>query len=292
MASRYRQFGAKGQGMRIGVVAPARTVTRESAVRMAAFMALTYPAHEIVFHPQCFLEAGHFAGTDAQRSAAFLEFANDSAFDAIWFARGGYGSNRILETAMPQLGPAANHKTYIGFSDMGFMLGALYARRIGRVAHGSMASGLGNNDVGRAEGWVLGWLIDGDKRGLEPGLADGRPAAAFNLAILTALIGTKYLPDLTDHVLYIEEVDEPLYRIDRMLFTMAHATQLKGIAGIRLGAVSSVKDNGEKDGNYSFGETIEQMILRWTGEMGVPYLGRAEIGHVALNRVVPFGLQS
>jgi muramoyltetrapeptide carboxypeptidase len=60
------------------------------------------------------------------------------------------------------------------------------------------------------------------------------------------MIGTKWLPDLTDHVLMIEEVDEPLYRIDRMLFQMAHATQLKGIAGVRLGAVSEVKDNGDR----------------------------------------------
>jgi muramoyltetrapeptide carboxypeptidase len=276
--------------MRIGVVAPARTVSRESALRLSAFMALTYPDHEIVFHPQCFMEQGHFAGPDAVRARAFLEFANDTGFDAIWFARGGYGSNRILEAVMPQLNVAAGHKTYIGFSDMGFMLGALYARRIGRQAHGSMASSLGKNDKGDSAGWVLGWLIDGDKRGLEPSLADGRPAAAFNLSILNAIIGTKYLPDLTDHVLMIEEVDEPLYRIDRMLFQMAHATQLKGIAGIRLGAVSAVKDNGEADGSYDFGETIDEMIVRWCREMGVPYLGRAEIGHVELNKVVPFGV--
>jgi len=259
-------------------------------LRLSAFMALTYPDHEIVFHPQCFIEYGHFAGPDEVRARAFLEYANDPAFDAIWFARGGYGSNRILEAVMPQLGTAAGHKTYIGFSDMGFMLAALYARRIGRQAHGSMASSLGRNDKGDSTGWVLGWLIDGDKRGLEPSLADGRPAAAFNLSILNAIIGTKYLPDLTDHVLMIEEVDEPLYRIDRMLFQMAHATQLKGIAGVRLGAVSAVKDNGEAEGNYSFGESIDQMIVRWCREMGVPYLGRAEIGHVEMNRVVPFGV--
>jgi len=276
--------------MRIGVVAPARTVSRESSLRLAAFMALTYPDHDIVFHPQCYLEAGHFAGTDDQRAAAFLEFANDSLFDAIWFARGGYGSNRILENVMPQLGPAAKHKTYIGFSDMGFMLGALYARRIGRQAHGAMASSLGRDDKGDSAGWVLGWLIDNDKSGFEPSLADGRPAAAFNLSILAAMIGTKWLPDLTDHVLMIEEVDEPLYRIDRMLFQMAHATQLRGIAGVRLGAVTAVKDNGDGDARYSFGETIDQIIVRWCREMGVPYLGRAEIGHVEMNRVVPFGV--
>jgi muramoyltetrapeptide carboxypeptidase len=271
--------------MRIGVVAPARSIRRESSLRTAAFMALTYPQHEILFHPQCFYDAGHFAGTDAQRADAFLEFANDPAIDAIWFARGGYGSNRILEAVMPRLGPAARHKSYVGFSDMGFLLGALYAARIGRQAHGAMASSIGIDDKGDSAAWVLGWLIDGDRRGLEPGLADGRPAAAFNLAILTSMIGTKWLPDLTDHVLYIEEVDEPLYRIDRMLFQMAHATQLKGIAGIRLGQVTAVQEN-----DPPFGETIDQMILRWCAEMGVPYLGRAEIGHVENNRVVPFGL--
>jgi muramoyltetrapeptide carboxypeptidase len=271
--------------MRIGVVAPARTVSRESSLRLAAFMALTYPAHEIVFHPQCYLTEGHFAGSDAVRASAFLEFANDSAFDAIWFARGGYGSNRILDMVMPKLNAAAGHKTYMGFSDMGFLLGALYARRIGRSVHASMASSLGRNDTGESTGWALGWLIDKDRRALEPSLAGGRPAAAFNLAILSAMVGTKWVPDLTDHVLMLEEVDEPLYRIDRMFFQLAHATQLRGIAGIRLGQVTSVVNN-----DVPFGETVEQIAQRWCRDMGVPYLGRAEIGHVELNRVVPFGL--
>src|SRR3954471_9307234 len=117
--------------MRIGVVAPARPVRREGSARMAALMALTYPAHEIVFHPQCYLEDGHFAGSDDVRAAAFLEFANDPGFDAIWFARGGYGSNRILHKVMGNLAPAASAKSYCGYSDTGFLLGAFYARRIG-----------------------------------------------------------------------------------------------------------------------------------------------------------------
>ena len=252
---------------------------------MAAFMALTYPQHEIVFHPQCYLTEGHFAGSDEVRAAAFLEYANDPAIHAIWFARGGYGSNRILERVMPHLGPAARTKTYMGYSDMGFLLGALYARRIGFPCHASMASSMGKNDSGEDAGWALGWLIDKDKRALEPTLLDGRPAAAFNLSILTAMIGSPWLPDLTDHVLMIEEVGEPTYRVDRMLFTMAHATQLKGIAGVRLGAISDTVRN-----DVDFGESDEFMINRWCREMGVPYLGRAEIGHVKLNRVVPFGV--
>jgi muramoyltetrapeptide carboxypeptidase len=173
----------------------------------------------------------------------------------------------------------------MGFSDMGFLLGALYARRIGSPVHASMASAMGKNDTGEAPGWALAWLIDRDKRALEPTLLDGKPAAAFNLSILTAIIGTPWMPDLTDHVLMIEEVGEPMYRVDRMLFTMAHATQLKGVAGVRLGAISDVVNN-----DVDFGETGEFMMHRWCKEMGVPYLGRCEIGHVELNRVVPFGV--
>ncbi len=270
--------------MRIAVVAPGRPISKANAARVSAFMALTYPAHDIVFHPQCFLSHGHFAGTDYQRAAAFLEMANDSAFDAVWFARGGYGSNRILSRVMPELGPAARNKAYLGFSDMGFLLGALYAAGIGRPIHAAMPINLGSDDAGESIGWALAWLIDRDRRALEPNL-DGRPAAAFNLAILNAMIGTQYRPDLTDHVLMIEEVSEPLYRFDRMFFTVAHATQLKGIAGIRLGAVTDVQEN-----NPPFAETPEQIAQRWCAEMDVPYLGRAEIGHIALNRVVPFGV--
>ena len=271
--------------MRIAVCAPARPIDPIVEPRLKALAAITFPEVEIVFHPQCFVEDGHFAGSDAVRAAAFLEFANDPAFDAIWFARGGYGSNRILHAVMPQLGPAATHKHYLGYSDMGFMLAALYARRIGRPAHGPMPSEVSRKDDAAHDVMrSLAWLVRADRAGLEPSL-DGRPAAAFNLSILSALIGTPWLPDLTDHVLMIEEVSEPLYRIDRMLSQIAHATQLKGIAGIRLGRITDVQPNVPE-----FGETPEQMIARWCGEMGAPYLGRADIAHDAQNKVVPFGV--
>lgn len=270
--------------MRIGVVAPAKGLDRATAARAEAFVALTFPAVELVVHSQCFLSEGHFAGSDAKRASAFLEFANDPAIDAIWFARGGYGSNRILDSVMPALGPAARHKAYLGYSDCGFLLGALYARRIGRSVHAPMVIDIdrvgGDVTVARA----LAWLTRSDRSVLEPSLAD-RPAAAFNLAILAAMIGTPWLPDLADHILLIEEVSEPLYRIDRLLFQMAHATQLKGISGIRLGTVLDIQPN-----DPPWSETLETMMTRWSREMGVAYLGHAAIGHDTDNRVVPFGL--
>lgn len=270
--------------MRIAVVAPARAIKEDVAARVLAFAAIAFPAVDLVIDPQCFAVSGHFAGPDELRAETFLRYANDPAFDAIWFARGGYGSNRILDEIMPALQPAAYRKRYVGYSDMGFMLGALYARRVGRVAHGpmliDMGSGKGDHTVTRS----LDWLTGGS-RGLEPGL-DMRPAAAFNLSILTAMIGTPWLPDLTDHVLLIEEVGEPHYRVDRMLWQMSQATQLNGIAGLRLGAFSGMVDN-----TPDFGEAVEPMFRRWAGEMGVPYLGTARVGHTSDNWVVPFGLK-
>jgi muramoyltetrapeptide carboxypeptidase len=270
--------------MRIGICAPARPIDRIVEAKLTALAAISFPDVDLVFHPQCYASDGHFAGPDAVRAAAFLELANDPAFDAVWFARGGYGSNRLLGSVMPRLGPAARHKTFLGYSDNGFLLSALYARRIGRPVHGPMPSEVNRPDGGACVSRSLAWLSSGARDVLEPGLG-ARPAAAFNIAILDALVGTPWLADLADHVLCLEEIDEPMYRIDRMFFTIAHATQLKGIAGIRLGMIKGVPEN-----DPPWKGTAEEMAARWCGEMGVPYLGRATIGHDAANRVVPFGV--
>ena len=278
-----------GQGpgrrtIRIGVLAASSRANAEAIPKIVAYAAATFPGVELVFHPQCTETDGHFAGSDFRRAEAFLEFANDPAFDALWFLRGGYGANRILAMVMPHLKRAAHHKAYVGYSDVGFLLGALYARRIGRPVHGPMVSDINRHDGEATVARTLGWLARGDRAGLEPGL-NGQPSAAFNLTILTSLIGTPWLPDLTDHVLIVEEVSEPMYNVDRMLFKLANATQLKGIAGLRLGAVTAVQEN-----DPSWGETLDYMMVRWSRDMDVPYLGRAEIGHTQSNHVVPFGI--
>jgi muramoyltetrapeptide carboxypeptidase len=270
--------------MRIGVLAASSVANPDVIAPVSAFAAITYPELSLVFHPQCYTQDGHFAGSDAVRAAAFLEYANDPAFDAIWFLRGGYGSNRILGAVLPQLNEAARRKTYMGYSDVGFLLGALYARRIGHPVHGPMASDIRRRDGDQTVARALGWFARRDRAGLEPGL-DGRPAAAFNLSILAALIGTPYLPDLADHVLIVEEVSEAAYAIDRMLFTLGNATQLRSIAGVRLGAVTDVTPN-----EPAWNETLEAMATRWCRDLGVPFLGRAEVGHTQANHVVPFGL--
>src|SRR4051794_34246698 len=106
--------------MRIAVVAPSCPLTPEAAQRVQA-IADARSDCEIAIHPQCFLSDGHFAGPDDKRLAALREVMADPSVDAVWFARGGYGSNRIAEAALMDLPAAASGKTYLGYSDAGFL---------------------------------------------------------------------------------------------------------------------------------------------------------------------------
>lgn len=266
---------------RIAICAPATPITREAARRVTAFAAAEFPDLVLDFHDQCFAVEGHFAGPDSVRLAALLDCANDPSTHAVWFARGGYGSNRIAQAAVDALTAAAGNKAYLGFSDCGFVLAALYKAGIGRPAHGPMAGGImaagGEQSVRRALSWFAG-----SDEGLEPTL-DERPAVAFNLITLAALTGTSLMPDLTGHVVIVEEVAEHLYAIDRLFFHLA--AHLRGIAGLRLGMITAVPEN-----DRPFGSEVEDIARHWCAVGGFPYLGRADVGHDPANRIVPFGL--
>jgi muramoyltetrapeptide carboxypeptidase len=266
---------------RIAICAPATPITRDVAERVTALAEARFPDLQLAFHDQCFAVDGHFAGPDAVRLAALLDCANDPACDAVWFAKGGYGSNRIAEDALAGMGLAAREKAFLGYSDCGFILAGLYRHGIGRPAHGPMPLDVRRDGGEAAVGRALAWL-SGERIGLEPGL-DQRPAAAFNLMTLAALIGTPLMPDLSGHVVIVEEVSEHLYAIDRLFFHIAG--QLGDVAGLRLGTVSAVPDN-----DRPFGSEAEDIARFWCARAGIPYLGRAQIGHDAANMIVPFGL--
>jgi muramoyltetrapeptide carboxypeptidase len=270
--------------MRIAVVAPSSRFSAEAAARVTAIAARAQPGVELHFHPQCFLTHNHFAGTDAERADALVEMANDPAMDAIWFARGGYGSCRIAEAALARLGPAARAKAWLGYSDAGFLLAGLYRAGFARIAHGPMPQDVMRDGGEAAVERALAWLAASAPSALEPGLQPGRNHAAFNITVLGMLLGTPLEPDLSGHILLLEEVSEHLYAIDRALFHLAASPALQRVAGIRLGRVNDVKPN-----DPDFGESAETIARRWCERYDIAWLGRAEIGHDSANRVVPFG---
>lgn len=272
------------RGMRIGVVAPSTPIERRVAEQVTALAAAHHPGLEIVFHPQCFIVHKHFAGVDAVRAQAFLEVANDPGFDALWHGRGGYGSNRIAEALVPELSAAAREKTYIGYSDAGFVLGALYRTGFERLVHAPMPADIKRQGGEAAVLRVLDWFAAGATDGLEPSLGGSAPVAAFNITVFSHMLGTALEPDLSDHVLMLEDVSEHTYRTDRALFHITSSPNVRRVAGIRLGRCTLVPEN-----DPDFGETEEEVARFWCQRAGIDFLGRADIGHDVDNKIVPFG---
>lgn len=272
----------KKPATRIIVVAPANTVRRDTEAKVKAIAAARWGTRaDIVFHPQCFLSEGHFAGPDAVRSAAFLEAANDPAFDAVWFGRGGYGSARLDDSVYRKLGPAARRKIYLGYSDLGFVLARLDRLKIGAPAHGPHPSDIHRDGGAAAVERALAFLIDRDLSGVEPHARTG--ALALNLTVLSHLLGTRAEPDFTGRVLMIEDVAEHHYRIDRALFHVTSSRAVRRAAGLMLGRISEIPAN-----DPPFQQTEEEIIRYWCARSGLAYLGRADIGHDADNKIAPF----
>jgi muramoyltetrapeptide carboxypeptidase len=270
--------------MRIGVVAPSTPIEPAVAERVTSLAAATHPEAELRFHPQCFLTHRHFAGDDRTRLEALVEAANDPGLDAIWFARGGYGSCRIAEAAIARFDAAARDKIYLGYSDAGFLLAGLYKAGFPNLAHGPMPQDVKRDGGDAAIVRALDWLIHRSAAALEPNIDGAAPVAAFNLTVLSQLLGTPLEPDLGRHVLMLEEVSEHTYRTDRAMFHIVGNLAGAGIAGIRLGRCSLVPEN-----DPDFGESEEAVVRYWCDRSGIPWLGLADIGHDADNRVVPFG---
>ena len=272
--------------LRIGVVAAGSRIEPATAGRILNLASHIYAgrAPEIVFHPQCFRASGHFAGEDAVRAEAFLDVANDADVDALWFARGGYGSGRLAERILPGLRDVARAKLYLGYSDAGALLATLYRAGFKHLAHGPMPS-----DIARPEGELavrrsLAFLVDRAPESLEPTASSSRATAAFNLTVLSHLMGTPFEPDLSDHVLMLEEVGEHMYRIDRCFLHLTGTPGIRRVAGIKLGRCSAIPPNQPE-----FGASEEEVAKYWCERTGIPYLGRADIGHDIDNKVVPFG---
>ena len=264
--------------MRIAVVAPSCPLKPEAAEAVQAIVAARGDC-ELIIHPQCFLSDGHFAGPDEARLTALREVMADASIDAVWFARGGYGSNRIAEAALADLPAAARGKLYAGYSDAGFLHAGLHKAGVSAVwapmPQDVLRSG-GEAAVNRA----LDWIVRRDEAALEPAL-DG-PAMAFNLTVLSNLLGTSLEPDFTGVDLLIEDVGEQLYRTDRTMFHVTASPAVRKVRQIRLGRISDILPNERE-----FRGEAEEIVEDWCRRSGIAFGGRADIGHDAHNRVVP-----
>lgn len=261
--------------MKVAVVAPACPLDPSVPDRIAP---LIPHGMRVEVHPQCFANCGHFAGPDEERLAALVEVANDPSVDAVWFARGGYGSNRIAEAALDRFASAAGDKIYLGYSDLGFVLAGLQARGIGRPVHGPMPADIKRDGGDAAVARSFAYLA-------KPSEAP-EPQMAFNMVVLSHLLGTPLEPDFAGRTLMLEEVDEHHYRIDRSLFHITASENVRSVRGIKLGRCAVTAN----DRPFFAGDGDDEALVKdWCGRAQIPYRGRADIGHDVGNAVVPFG---
>jgi muramoyltetrapeptide carboxypeptidase len=174
----------------------------------------------------------------------------------------------------------------MGYSDAGFLLAGFYKAGLD-VAWGPMPQDALRGDHGLHEGTAainraLDWLVRRDPAALEPDLK--APAMAFNLTVLSNLLGTVLEPDFTGVDLLVEDVSEHLYRIDRTMFHVTASANIRRVARLRLGRVLDIQEN-----DPAFATDEQAIVEDWCRRSGIPYGGRADIGHDVRNRVVPFG---
>ena len=239
---------------RVGVIAPSATLPRgELQLGLRRFREQGWP---VELHPQCLKRSRFFAGTDEARAAAFLEFAADPEIDVLWFARGGYGAARLL----PELSRASkvlrkNPKTLVGYSDATALLNVARQQWGWRTIHAMMPGGRefsesSQRELDRALDLVarqnrpapqkLRWIVPPEGRRK----AEGIRGSVFggNLTVLASLVGTPYFPDLKGSILFLEDVDEALYRIDRYALQLRLSGVLQGVRAIVLGEFTRCED--------------------------------------------------
>lgn len=238
----------------IGIIAPSSQAPKiELALGVDL---LKKEGFRIATHPQCKKSHLFFAGKDSERAEAFFEFARDPEVSVLWFARGGYGALRILpllDKLVSQHG-VPPRKLLVGCSDATALLEYVRTRWGWHVLHAPMPatrtfSGLKQEERDTLLSWVKkesakdAWDGKRFKFYCKPssGSVEGEVVGG-NIAVLASMVGTPYAPQLRDRILFLEDVDEALYRLDRMLQQLHISGCLNGVQAIVLGNFLNCRD--------------------------------------------------
>ena len=232
---------------------------------------------------------GYFAGTDYQRALDLMRFFNDDSIDAIVAVRGGWGSARIL----PHLDYdviKANPKVFCGFSDI-TTLHLAFLKHCGLMTyHGPNGTSdwteITKNSFQKTlmDGVDVEFKARDGFETLMPGNSEGRIIGG-NLTVLTTSIGTDYQPDLTDAILFVEDIAEPPYKIDRMLTHMKRAGMLDNLKGFIFGQCTNCAES--RGANF----TIKEVLTDHIKPLGIPAVTGKDIGHDPDNLTIPVGLR-
>ena len=275
-----------GSGSRVALVAPSGILPDRAQVELAIENARSLGWIAVLGENVSELH-GYLAGTDEQRAADLNKALRDETIDAIWCVRGGYGAMRLLRD-IDFAALKANPRPLIGFSDITALHAAIHSE-CGIVSfHGPTARGelteFSRDSLLRAvEAQVDPCGEAASARVLRPGKARGRLAGG-NLALIASLMGTPWSVDFDGAILIIEDIDEAVYRVDRMMRQLLLAGALGQCAAIVAGDFRPPA--GEtSEGNRS----VDEVIAEAAEEAGIPCLAGAPFGHIDDQWTIPLG---
>ena len=275
-----------GSGSRVALVAPSGILPDRAQVELAIENARSLGWIPVLGENVSELH-GYLAGTDEQRAADLNKALRDETIDAIWCVRGGYGAMRLLRD-IDFAALKANPRPLIGFSDITALHAAIHSE-CGIVSfHGPTARGelteFSRDSLLRAvEAQVDPCGEAASARVLRPGKARGRLAGG-NLALIASLMGTPWSVDFDGAILIIEDIDEAVYRVDRMMRQLLLAGALGQCAAVVAGDFRPPA--GEtSEGNRS----VDEVIAEAAEEAGIPCLAGAPFGHIDDQWTIPLG---
>jgi muramoyltetrapeptide carboxypeptidase len=233
------------------------------------------------------LEENQFAGSDMARTKDFQQMLNDPEVKAIWCARGGYGSVRIID-AIDFTKFKQNPKWIIGYSDITVFHSCLH--NLGyKTIHGIMPLNLEKNTKEAKEslrkslfGEKLFYEINSSKEN-KLGSATG-VLIGGNLSILYSLLGSESTINTNKKILFIEDLDEYLYHIDRMMMNLKRNGYFNMLSGLIVGGMTKMHDN-----EIPFGKTAKEIILDAVSEYNFPVVFDFPAGHIKDNSTLIFG---
>lgn len=272
---------ALGPGDRVSVVAPSSPFDRTLVDNGIAWLREHFTVDP---DPSLYTHEGYLAGHDTLRARALINALEDRTVRAIFCARGGYGSTRLLEFAGERLLRALteNPKVIVGFSDI-TALHALTTRAEIPSLHGPMVVSAGRSVTAdhRATIETLLGKTPAPWHGLSPWAWPARTEInqrvtgrllGGNLTVLASLVGTPWFPDLDGAILMLEDVGEKPYRVDRTLTTLRLSGALSHLGAVVLGSFSQCEPNTD-------GVTVEDVLRERLCDLGVPVVAGAPFGH-------------
>ncbi|MFN1833870.1 LD-carboxypeptidase [Balneola sp. MJW-20] len=233
---------------------------------------------------------GYLAGSDEQRAEDLMNMFRDKEIDAIMCIRGGWGSNRILSMIDYDL-IRSNPKPLIGFSDITSLHMAIYKKSSMVTYHGPVGKSVWTPySINSFESTLIKGdktrysVIDDQKYTIQAGEASG-VLLGGNLSVLCSLIGSEYLPDFSGAILFVEDIGESVYRIDRMLMQLKMAGILNAISGFIFGKCTEC-DAGPN--SLKLNEVLEHYIK----PLQIPAFYGAMISHEDDNATIPVGIEA